>query len=145
TKAFPQIRLRFTPAAGRVYGSGRRRNTSATAEEDDPVIDSDEKVLYDPSKGCWRGYRESVVPKLTNPAQIFAGFTDGDDQVSWGYLDDECDGVAAVSLDLGGGNVLRARAVIGAGPPAFAPDTLPVRVVSDEMEQLLLGLDVGDD
>ena len=146
TREFPEIRLRFTPAAGKVYGSSRWRNTSADVEVKDPVIDSDDLVLYDPTKGSWRGYTETSGPTLTNPAQIYAGYQDkNQNQVSWGYLDDECDGTVTVTLDVGGGRPLTARAHIGAGPPAFAPDTLPVRVISDELEQILLGTDVGDD
>lgn len=140
TREFPQIRLRFTPAAGKVYGSSLERHTSPTTVEKDPIITSPDLILYDETKG-WRGYEESSGPTLTNPAQIFAGYASGDSQVSWGYLDDECDGFAVVTLDTGG-DVLRAHAHIGAGPPAFAPDSLPVRVVSDELEQILLGTDV---
>lgn len=143
TEAHPGLRLRFTPAEGKVYGSSLERHTSKTAVEKDPVILSADQILYDPKKGKWRGWKESSGPALTNPAQIFAGYADGPYQVSWGYLDDECDGHVEFRLDLGKGKVLAARAVIGAGPPAFAPDTLPVRVVSDELEQLLLGPEVA--
>jgi hypothetical protein len=148
TKEFPGIRLRFTPAAGKVYGSSRTRHTAPDVEDPDPIIDSDDLVLYQPNppKATWRGYTETGGPTLTNPAQIYAGFADADgNQVSWGYLDDECDGTATVMLDLGGGKTLTAHAHIGAGPPAYAPDTLPVRVVSDEMEQILLGIEAPDD
>jgi hypothetical protein len=146
TAKYPEIRLRFTPAAGKVYGASLRRNTSPTTDQPDPIIDSDDLVVYDRSKGRWYGYTESGGPTLTNPAQIFAGYdlSDGS-HVSWGYLDDECDGTATVTLDLGEGKLLLAHAHIGAGPPAFAPDTLPVRVIADELEQLLLGTEVGDD
>ena len=65
TDDFPQIRLRFTPAAGKVYGASRYRHTSNDVEESDPIIDSDDLVLYDPAKGSWRGYRESGGPKVT--------------------------------------------------------------------------------
>lgn len=139
TAAYPEIRFRFTPAAGRVYGSSRERHLSATQIVPDPIIDRDDLILYDAKKGRWRGYKESVGPTLTNPAQIYAGYADGNYQVSWGYLDDECDGYASVTLSLPSGGKLIAHAHIGAGPPAFAPDTLPVRVVSDELEQILLG------
>jgi hypothetical protein len=149
TKEFPGIRLRFTPAAGKVYGASRKRIPGpGLPPVDDPVITSDDLVLYDmsPGKGTWLGYTEPNLPTLTNPAAIYAGFSDADDnQVSWGYLDDECDGTATVSLDLGGGRTLTAHAHFGAGPPAYAPDTLPVRVVSDELEQILLGVEAPDD
>jgi hypothetical protein len=143
TPEFPQIRLRFTPAAGKVYGASTRRIPAAGKQEvDDPIINSDELVLYDRHKGGWRGYSETVGPTLTNPAQIYAGYADGDAQVSWGYLDDECDGFVRVTLRLADGRELSASSHIGAGPPAFAPDTLPPRAVSDELEQILLGPEV---
>ena len=150
TPAYPQIRLRFTPAAGKVYGSSRTRHDPATnKEEQDPIIADDALVLYDKDKGKWRGYGEAQSgPTLTNPAQIFAGYnTDDKDKtrISWGYLDDECDGFVRVVLRLADGTELAAHATIGAGPPAFAPDTLPIRVVSDELEQILYGPHVRED
>jgi hypothetical protein len=145
TDEFPEIRLRFTPAGGHVYGSSFERHTSATTTEKDPVIVSEAQILYDDKKGRWRGYVESAGPTLTNPAQIYAGYPNADgNQTSWGYLDDECDGVARVVLKQGDA-ILTAQATIGAGPPAYAPDTLPVRVISDEMEQILYGIAVDDD
>jgi hypothetical protein len=106
-------------------------------------------VLYVMSRGTWRGYYDTSVPGETSPASIYAGWDmPTDDQgnsfhVSWGYLDDECDGTVTVKLSHGS-QVLCAQAVIGAGPPAYAPDTLPVRVISDEIEQILLGAEVDD-
>lgn len=144
TSQFPQIRLRFTPANGKVYGSSLKRHTSPTQEEDDPIINTPELILYDEKKGSWRGYAEVSGPTLTNPAQIYAGYYNDETtaQVSWGYLDDECDGFVTVYLQINNEKTLSAQAHISAGPPAFAPDTLPVRVVSDELEQILLGPEV---
>ena len=138
TPAFPQIRLRFTPASGKVYGSNRKRHISKTQEEDDPIITEDKLILYndkahEPGKQNWRGYSEKTGPTLTNPAQIYAGYNGPNGlRVSWGYLDDECDGFVTFQLKLSPKKTLSAQAHISAGPPAFAPDTLPVRVVSDE-------------
>lgn len=139
TQDYPEIRFRFTPAAGKVYGASLKRHTSADVEIDDPVLSAD-RILYNPEKGTWRGYSESAGPGLTNPAQIYAGYPDDSgNQVSWGYFDDECDGSVTVELTLKSGQKLTASARISAGPPAFAPDTLPVRTVSDEIEQILYG------
>lgn len=149
TAAFPQIRLRFTPAGGHVYGSALKRHTGPQQLEPDPVITSNDQILYDAERGKWRGYSDTNAPGETNPASIYAGWdtpTDKDGNsyhVSWGYLDDECDGTVTVKLAQGE-QVLSAQAVIGAGPPAYAPDTLPVRVVSDEIEQLLFGASVDE-
>lgn len=147
TPAFPEIRFRFTPAGGHVYGSSTKRHTSATQEEKDPIITSEDQVLYDPAKGTWRGYAETAAynPTYTNPAQIFAGYSTPDSsQVSWGYLDDECDGFVTVTLKTQAGT-LASTAHIGAGPPAFAPDTLPIRTVYDDLSQALLGPTAPDD
>jgi hypothetical protein len=125
---FPGIRLQFTPAAGKVYGS--------TGSEGDPNISSE---VYDAAKGNWIGYFDASgtglnARKTTNPNNVYAGYTDGDNWISRGYLDDECDGTVTVSL-----GELSAYARIAAGPPSFAPDSMPVRTVGDEIEQALKG------
>lgn len=135
----PEFRLRFTPAHGKVYGT-------STDPGDPNVV----RPVYDGDKGRWRGYSEtSDTPpndydgrKLTNPANIFAGFDQGSLHVSYGYVDDECDGIVEATLSTGGGT-LRAFARVAAGPPTFAPDSKPVRTVADELEQALLGPDVA--
>ncbi|MGW5055627.1 hypothetical protein [Actinokineospora sp. NPDC004072] len=127
TAQFPGIRLRFTPAAGRVYGS---------AGPDPNIAD----VLYDRSRGTWLGHVDKAGdPRLTNPAEIYAG-TQGKDGswVSKGYFDDECDGLVHVHIDIEG-KPLTAYARIGAGPPAYAPDSFPVRTVADELDQAMFG------
>lgn len=151
TPEHPEIRLRFTPAGGFVYGSSLERHKDSHTLVRDPVIRDEAQVLYDQVKGHWRGYTEAAGPTAsyptpTNPPQIFAGYADADsNQISWGYLDDECDGSVQVVLERAGAAPLSAKAVIGAGPPAFAPDTLPVRVISDELEQILHGTSVDEE
>lgn len=151
TKEFPEIRLRYTPGPGKVYGTTTTRIESEGAKPTaDPVYAHyGEDFLVYSEKGSWFGYEEGNQkrPILTNPGAIFAGYdsTDKDGnyiRVSWGYLDDECDGFASVHLKNADGKTLKARAHISAGPPAYAPDTLPIRVVTDELEQILLGPDV---
>lgn len=145
TADFPGIRFRFTPGAGIVYGSSLERHTSETKQERDPIIKDESLVIYDIHKGTWRGYTEGGInPLYTNPAQIFAGYSNAQGaQVSWGYLDDECDGFVAVHLHKKNKEKLSARAHISAGPPAFAPDTLPIRVLTDELEQIIEGTDIS--
>ncbi|MBC7911546.1 MAG: hypothetical protein H7Y30_13645 [Pyrinomonadaceae bacterium] len=142
TKEFPEIRLRFTPAAGKVYGPPPDPGGY------DPNI---EDAVYDPEKGKWKGYYDPTdittdslgVRKATNPAQIYAGKAtdDGVNLISYGYLDDECDGLVEVSLKTKGSE-LNAYARIAAGPPTFAPDGMPVRTVADELEQAMFGPDL---
>jgi hypothetical protein len=138
---FPEIRLRFTPAHGTVYGaSTKRTELDSSGQEiavDDPVI-TPERVIYDAKKGDWVGYSDQNPAITTNPGSIYAGYDKGNDHISWGYLDDECDGLVSVELAVRG-KALRAIARIAAGPPFFAPDGLPIRTVMDELEQVLHG------
>jgi hypothetical protein len=133
TAAFPEIRLRYTPAAGYVYGS------------DADAIIPPERVLYDPKRGHWVGYEENDgkdTPSYlqTIPGSIFAQDANG---ASLGYLDDECDGIVTVSLTVEG-KALGAFARLGAGPPTFAPDTIPIRTVADDLAQAAFGTVHGD-
>jgi hypothetical protein len=145
TPKFPEVRLRFTPAAGWVYGaSDKRKQVDAfnkVVELHDPIL-APERIIYDPNKGKWRGFDDSdtPVPQRTEPAQIYAGYSDpkSGDQISWGYLDDECDGIVTATLTIDG-KELSAFARIAAGPPTFAPDSIPIRTVADELDQALLG------
>jgi len=133
-RKFPGLRLRFTPAKGRIYGAVARHRPDDVAG-----------VVYDSRRGSWSGYSDDdAVPPLsvTNPGSIYANI--GDDRVtSRGYLDDECDGIVEVRIVAGRKTLLQAFARIGAGPPDFAPDSFPVRTIADELEQALLGPDVA--
>jgi hypothetical protein len=133
TAAHPEIRLRFTPGAGRIYGPTRAPFPNAPSP--DPNVS---EAVYDAQRGGWDGYRDEGVPQDTAPGQIYAGRREGDSQVSSGYLDDGCDGIVRVTLEVGG-RTLQALARIGAAPPAYAPDAMPIRTVADELEQALLG------
>jgi hypothetical protein len=138
TDEFPEIRLRFTPAHGYVYGS------SATAPNEKPVDQEYVDVLYNSSEGngTWASYADQNLPTITVPGGIYA---QDDNGVSKGYLDDGCDGLVYVELDAGGGKLLSAYGRIGAGPPAYAPDSFPVRTVADELAQAMLGPEVTDE
>lgn len=133
TPGHPEIRLRFTPAAGFVYGSSR------TAPSGGPPGDGNVRdVVYDASRGGWLGYRDQG-PAVTQPGGIYASDAQGR---SRGYLDDGCDGLVRVSLTVGG-DTLSTFARVGAGPPTYAPDAVPIRTIADELEQALLGPSVG--
>jgi hypothetical protein len=146
TKDFSEIRLRFTPAQGFVYGAKLDRDepdaSGKPIPRHDPVL-TEERVLYDPDKG-WVGYDESKTPGPlhTNPGAIYAGYSSASgSQIGWGYFDDECDGIATIELRTTS-QTLTAFGRIGAGPPTFAPDSIPIRTVLDELEQALLGAQV---
>jgi hypothetical protein len=132
TAAHPEVRLRFTPAAGFVYGSSRTPPPAGPPA--DPNVRA---VVYDasPGRGTWLGYRDRNVPTITAPGGIFAADRQGR---SRGYLDDGCDGLVRMTLTAGG-KTLSAFGRVGAGPPTYAPDAAPIRSVADELEQALLG------
>ena len=121
---FPELRLRFTPSAGRVYGH----------QQDFPEL----VVAYDSALGAWDGHQESFDPGkppvariFTAPANIFA--RDASDR-SLGYLDDSCDGIITVEI-----NGKQAKARFSSGPPDFAPDSQHLRTVGDDIDQLIKG------
>jgi hypothetical protein len=131
TQAHPEIRLRFTPAAGFVYGA-----SSAPPPEGPPTDPNLQAIVYDasPGRGRWLNYRDAG-PATTAPGFIYAQDAE---RRSLGYLDDGCDGLVRVMLTVGD-QTLSAYGRVGAGPPTYAPDALPVRTVADELEQALFG------
>ena len=160
TDEFPELRVRYTPAHGSVYGADAFvRRADGTYAEDPPPgrylqYDANLRdVVYDASVGRWLGWNERTPPSaphesgLTIPSQIFAGQrgADAGDWISRGYLDDQCDGAIEVEVHAGG-RTLTSFARITSGPPVFAPDSYPIRTVSDELEQALLGpaIEPGD-
>jgi hypothetical protein len=123
--AFPEIRLRFTPAAGKVFGP--------TPGDPNTVDDP-----YDAMRGRWDGHSDddAGVPPSTLPGGIYAQ----DDQGrSLAYLDDACDALVQVELRIPGSQPLTATSRVSSGPPDFAPDRVPIRTVADDLEQMLLG------
>jgi hypothetical protein len=137
TENHPEIRLRFTPAAGRIYGSNRQPFPDEPTP--DPHISD---IVYNARRGSWDGHRDDRDdPGVTRPWQIYAGREIDGRQVSAGYLDDGCDGLVRVKLEAGG-RTLEALGRVGSGPPTYAPDAWPIRTVADELEQALFGPEV---
>lgn len=149
TAEFGKIQLRFTPAAGKVYGP--------TGRGDDPNV---AKAVYDTSleSATWHQHLDGDAgkPPTTSPGGIYAQKRNDDGRlvdengtvitaqnrlrpVNLGYLDDACDGLISVELEVETGRKLTASARVSVGPPDFAPDSLPVRTVMDELEQTILG------
>ncbi|MDQ6701237.1 MAG: hypothetical protein M3Z36_13740 [Acidobacteriota bacterium] len=126
----PEIRIRFTPASGKVFGP----------RSGDPNLKDD---VYNGPKGHWDDYADRNVPDITVPGGIYAGTLNSQTgrYVSRGYLDDSCDGIVDVQLTVKG-IVLEAFARVSAGPPDFAPDSDHPRTVADDLEQVALGPDV---
>jgi hypothetical protein len=151
TAKYPEIRLRFTPAKGLVYGSSPDRFEPAKGKDvKDPIFENHEdRIVYDTTKGKWLKFQaDEKSPTNPNPSDIYQGYWPEDPDklpVGWGYLDDVCDGRVSVKLQTKDGRTLEASAWISACMPAFAPDSQPVRTVADELEQLILGPEIDDD
>jgi len=151
TASFPEIRFRFTPGKGHVFGP--RPGDRFTNDDVYNGFTSGRRG----APGRWDRYWPSKpgAPLFTAPADIFQGqqwdfrelsvtVTDSasnrqeDMKVSDGYFDDTCDGIVEVSVQ---GTGLRAFARIMAAMPHFSPDSRHVRTIADDLEQMALGPD----
>lgn len=148
TSAHPEIRARFTPGAGLVFGP-----RSGDPQVNDDVYagaTSDGIAFGGFPPGRWDRYYigNPGARSTTAPGDIFQGIEIGSStpanrtKLSSGYLDDTCDGILEVSITAGGKRH-EAYARFAAGVPDFAPDSLPVRSIADDMEQIVLGTTVA--
>jgi hypothetical protein len=154
TSEFPEIRLRFTPAKGLIYGPDKTQDGKP-----DRVIPS-ERAIYDATKG-WRDFgsdddgsedpakpdafhNETLPPALYAISSPAPSWLHHNVAISRGYLDDACDGFVEVRLTVGG-KELTATARICAAPPALVPDSLFVRNLADDLDQVINGPAVPDD
>jgi hypothetical protein len=176
---FPEIRLRFTPAKGLIYGPGPAEGAQpASAPAGLEFLAryriAEERAVYDGSKNKGRNWErfgdpdrekdeDSVQKKWrehlgwppefnneTVPPDLFAieppapSWLFDNRAISRGYLDDACDGFVDVHLTLPGSRKLDATARICAAPPAMAPDSLFVRSLADDLDQVVYGPDVPE-
>lgn len=169
---FPQIRLRFTPAPGLIYGPDRPPKISSDVqpdhflEPDKYYVVPPERCIYDTKKGKWCGFMvdsriDNADPGFGNtpatfqnetlPPSLFASvppappWLHGNIAESRGYLDDVCDGIVTVKLELKQGARLTASARITSGPPAMVPDSLFLRNLADDLDQVIHGPGVPND
>lgn len=143
-KEFQQIRLRFTPAKGLIYGP-------CAPDTADPLIPA-ERAIYDHREGRGKWYKfEADGKDETVPPSLFAieppapSWLNDNIAISRGYFDDACDGFVEARLALPEGQVLTASARICASPPAVVPDSLFVRSLADDLEQVIHGPSVAPD
>ncbi len=132
---FPEIRLRFTPAAGLVFGPTADQHISA------------DRAIYDATRGNWDTHSDGFTPNVPEPrARIFTApggiYAQDPPGNNLGYFDDSCDGIIRVSIR--GVDLPAAKARVTSGPPDYAPDSLPVRTVLDDLEQMEHGPHVDD-
>lgn len=127
--AFPEFRLRFTPAAGWVYGP-----TDFGARSKTFVLSPERLILNPEAAWCRFTIPEGGDPR-TNPAGLFARDEQG---VSLGLLDDVCDGVIVCRLD----GVAPACGRVVVGPPHFAPDRRPFTSLADGLTDRVKRMEV---
>jgi hypothetical protein len=134
---FGEIRLRFTPGQGLIYGPKTRTP--------DPAIPAD-RAIYKASKD-WVGFGKDPekVVNQTVPPSLYAieppapSWLNNNIAVSRGYLDDACDGFVEVRMTMESGRTLAASARICSAPPAVIPDSLFIRSLADDLEQVING------
>ena len=161
TAAFPEIRLRFSPAKGLIYGPrlDDAEQEALLAEHPEMYVVPREQQVYNASKGWYKfevpagidnatpGYdgkfvNETLPPSLFSIIPPAPTWLNDNIAISRGYLDDSCDGTVEVSLQTGKGAPLTAVARITAGPPALVPDSLFVRSLGDDLDQVIFGPNV---
>jgi hypothetical protein len=148
---FPEIRLRFTPAAGLIYGPDRPIEALKALAEKYPGYYQvpQDRQIYDAAKGGWPRLNGLEAENQTVPPSLFAieppapSWFNNNEARSRGYIDDACDGFVEVQLTLQDGSKLGATARICSAPPAMAPDSLFVRTLVDDLEQVINGPEVG--
>ncbi|MEU8526525.1 MULTISPECIES: hypothetical protein [Streptomyces] len=117
----PELRLRFTPGKGFVYGP-----TDLIGRPGDYTL-PDERLFLN-ANAPWSTFLVSQLnnDRRTFPPGLFAG-AERTLQASQGLVDDTCDGTVTVTLPGG----LTATARIVASPPDFAPDRRPFVSLAD--------------
>ncbi|MEW6705447.1 MAG: hypothetical protein AB1430_11395, partial [Pseudomonadota bacterium] len=140
------LRLRFTPAAGTVYGP-----PTAVVGIDRLAVTGPIDVLQ--LQGTEQGRMHMIVPpgnRFLNPDTPYSryrmvtgeyedpqpqdGYDGADDgnSTAWGTVDDSCDALITATLAWRG-QQYRCHARVFVGPPDFAPDRRPFYSVADDL------------
>jgi hypothetical protein len=132
------LRLRYTPAAGDVYGPPGATTGPAPGTMRDHLIVKPENRILNPN-ASWISY-DGNYARFDNPepSDTYDGADIGSGS-SWGVVDDTCDGIIEAQVVIEGvRNVARARIV--AAPPDFAPDRRPFVSLADDLADRELAL-----
>ncbi|MBR8839081.1 MAG: hypothetical protein DSM106950_35050 [Stigonema ocellatum SAG 48.90 = DSM 106950] len=129
------LRLRFTPAYGHVYGPPTATTGPApTTGRIHEIVPQKNRILNPNS--LWLKY-DADYSRYNNPEP--SDTYDGSDvnvpvksEVSWGVVDDTCDGTITAFVVVGGER-LTAMARFFSGPPDFAPDRRPFLSLADDL------------
>ena len=155
---FPEIRLRFSPARGLIYGPklDDEEQDKLLAEHPEMYVVPPAQQVYNAEKGWYKfevppaidnfapGYHGAFVNE-TQPPSLFSiippapSWLNDNIAISRGQFDDACDGTVEVTLLAKKGKALSAVARISSGPPALVPDSLFIRSLGDELDQVIFG------
>lgn len=133
------LRLRFTPATGEVYGPpGATRaqdpDAPSTSFAQYEIVPPANRILN--QAASWCSFQPQTQPDQPEPADTFDGVIDQPDGTmggqSWGVVDDTCDGIVRVTVEVAAER-FSAAARISAAPPDFAPDRRPFASLADDL------------
>jgi hypothetical protein len=133
------LRLRFTPATGEVFGPpGATRaqdpNAPSTTLAQYEIVPAANRILN--PAASWCSFQPQTQQDQPEPADTFDGVIDLPDGTiggqSWGVVDDTCDGIVRVTVEVDAER-FSAAARITAGPPDFAPDRRPFASLADDL------------
>ncbi|MGW6979083.1 hypothetical protein ACWGE1_06480 [Streptomyces sp. NPDC054932] len=130
---FPELRLRFTPGTGVVYGPTNLLDRTSR------YLLPEERLFLAPDAAWCEFTLSGATDARTFPGGLFAGSTAQDGGVSLGLVDDVCDGLVSVTL---AGLTARARIVVT--PPDFAPDRRPFTSLADGLADRVQREEVSD-
>lgn len=125
------LRVRLTPAKGEVYGPPTAIDAAdANTGKVFQIVPPQNRILN--PKASWLRY-DGSYSKYVNPEpwDTYDG-ADQDANVSWGVVDDTCDGVLTASVVVRGRR-FSAEARFTCGPPDFAPDRRPFLSLADDL------------
>ena len=125
-----QLRVRFTPAAGQVYGPpGATSDVDPETNQRHEMVPMQNRILNQASS--WIGYDASGRFNNPVPGDTYDG-ADRSDSRSFGVVDDTCDGLIEAVV-VTGGTRLRSTARFFSAPPDFAPDRRPFVSLADDL------------
>ena len=125
------LRIRFTPAAGFVYGPPGAGSAAAPGTSRLHEIVPAERRVLNPASSWIRYDADYATYDNPEPSDPYDG-ADTDRGRAWSVVDDTCDMVLEASMALDGERFLAtARAV--SGPPDFAPDRRPFVSLADDL------------
>ncbi|HTN84333.1 MAG TPA: hypothetical protein VL242_11625, partial [Sorangium sp.] len=125
------VRVRVTPAAGLSYGPpaavrGRAPSSGRVYE----IVRPENRIL-NPQASWMRYNADYSTYNNPEPFDTYDGADEGSN-LSWGVVDDTCDGIVQAMVVVGGvRHVAQARVCIG--PPDFAPDRRPFFSLADDL------------